>query len=230
MRANVRSTALLLVIAAASPALAQEQTTYALTPLIGLYLPTADLVGNQTVPARDDRFDPETMSVGQETALAFGLRASRSLSSKLWVELEFQYAASAIQRTATRREPLPEPTITLDARVFTLGANVLWEVFRAPFTPVAVHLLGGLALVSRGGEFFDERADLGGELFQGLDGGTDIALIVGSGLRYGLSPHLGVRIDVRDYVSFYAQSLRGADFESELQNDLWVTGGIELTL
>ena len=229
MRANVRSTALLLVIAAAGPALAQEQTTYAVTPFIGLYLPTADLVGNQAVPEAG-LLDPETMSMTQETALAFGLRASRSLSSKLWVELEFQYAASAIQRTATRREPLPEPTVALDARVFTLGANVLWEVFRAPFTPVAVHLLGGLALVSRGGEFFDERADLGGELFEGLDGGMDIALIVGSGLRYGLSPHLGVRIDVRDYASFYAQSLRGADFESELQNELWVTGGIELTL
>jgi hypothetical protein len=229
MRANVRSTALLLVIAAAGPALAQEQTTYAVTPFIGLYLPTADLVGNQTVPEAG-LLDPETMSMSQETALAFGLRASRSLSSKLWVELEFQYAASAIQRTATRREPLPEPTITLDARVFTLGANVLWEVFRAPFTPFAFHLLGGLALVSRGGEFFDESADLGGELFEGLDGGTDIALIVGGGLRYGLSPHLGVRIDVRDYASFYAQPLGGADFESELQNDLWVTGGIELTL
>jgi len=229
MRAYVRSTALLLVIAAARPALAQEQTTYAVTPFIGLYLPTTDLVGNQTVPEAGP-LDPETMSMSQETALAFGLRASRSLSSKLWVELEFQYAASAIQRTATRREPLPQPTTTLDARVFTLGANVLWEVFRAPFTPVAVHLLGGLALVSRGGEFFDERADLGGELFEGLDGGMDIALIVGSGLRYGLSPQLGVRIDVRDYVSFYAQSLRAADFESELQNELWVTGGIELTL
>ncbi len=227
MRANVRSTALLLVIAAASPAQAQEKTTYAVTPFIGLYVPTADLVGNQTVVGPLGRV---TMTMSQEMALAFGLRASRSLSGKLWVELEFQYAPSAIQRTATRREPLPEPTITLDATVFTLGANVLWEVFRAPFTPVAVHLLGGLALVSRGGEFFDENAGLGGELFEGLEGGMDVALIVGTGLRYGLSPHFGVRIDVRDYVSFYAQSLRAADFESELQNELWVTGGIELTL
>ncbi len=229
MRANVRGTALLLVLAAAGPALAQEQTTYAVTPFIGLYLPTADLVDNQTVPEAG-LLDPETLSQSQEAALAFGLRASRSLSSRLWLELEFQYAASAIQRTATRREPLPEPTITLDARVFTLGANVLLEVFRAPFTPLAVHVLGGLALVSRGGEFFDESGDLDGELFDGLEGGTDIALIVGSGLRYGLSPRLGLRIDVRDYVSYYAQSLRGADFDSELQNELWVTGGIELTL
>ena len=229
IRATLHISVALLILAAASPALAQEPATYSLTPFVGLHLPTADLVGNQTVP-QSGPLDPETFRMKQETALALGLRGSRSLTSNLWLEVELQYAASAIQRTATRREPLPEPTKTLDAVVFTLGANVLWEVFRAPFTPFAIHLLGGLAVINRSGEFFTESGELGGELFEGLDGGTDIALIVGSGFRYGLSPKLTVRLDARDYVSYYTQSLAGAEFDAELQNDLWITGGIEFTL
>ncbi len=81
--------------------------------------------------------------------------------------------------------------------------------------------------MNRGGEFFDE----GGFFFdEGLDGGTTIAAIAGLGARYGFSGRLGIRLDVRDYISSYSQSVPGGDFDAVLQNDIWITGGIEITL
>lgn len=218
---------LTLFAALATPvsASAQGPGILTLTPYAGVYLPAADLVSNQQV--RDPGpLDPETFAMGQQTGLAVGLRASRSLSSKIWLELELQYAWSAIEATGTRREPFPEPTQTLDARVITIGADVLYELFRAPFTPFAIHVLGGLGLTLHGGEFFD----LGGGFFESLDGGSSLNLILGAGLRYDLSPSLGLRFDIRDYVYPYKQSSSAGEFDSELQNDLWITGGLEIRL
>jgi hypothetical protein len=147
------------------------------------------------------------------------------LSTGVWLEVEFQYARSDVEATGTRREPLPEPTQTGSGRVLTLGANVLWEFYRAPFTPLGIHLLGGVAGVKRSGEFFDE-----GVFNLEFDGGTHVALIAGLGFRYGFSRRLGIRVDVRDYISRYTQSLASGDLEAELQNDIWITGGIELTI
>ena len=217
--------AVIAAIGIASPALGQEAGTFTLTPYIGIYLPAANLVNNQAVP-NPGPLDPETFTMGHKTGFALGVRGSRSVSSKLWLELELQYASSAIEATATRREPLPEPTQTLDAHVITVGLNVLYELFRAPFTPFAIHLLGGLGVTFHGGEFFDN----GGGFFDSLEGGSDLGLILGTGLRYELSPKLGLRFDIRDYLYRYAQSLPQGQFDSETQNDLWITGGVEIRL
>jgi hypothetical protein len=209
---------------AVRPALAQG-TAFSLTPYTGIYLPAADLVSNQAVP-NPGPLDPETFTMRQNSGLVVGLRASRGLTEKLWIEAELQYAFSDADGTATRREPLPRPEQTLDAYVITLGANVLWEAFRAPFTPFAIHLLGGVGVVTRGGEFYDE----GGGFFQALDGGTNIGLVLGLGLRYELGPRLGLRADVRDYLYSYKGSTADGEFEAETQNDISITGGLEIRL
>jgi len=225
MRTILGSVALLLTLAWAGPAAAQEETITSVTPLLGFYIPMNDLVESQAVP-NPGPIDPETITITQEGGLVWGLRGSRTLSASVWLEVEIQYATSDVKITATRREPLPEPTMTGNGRVLTLAGNVLWEFYRAPFTPFGIHLLGGLALVNRGGEFFDE----GGFFFDELDGGTSVAAIVGLGFRYGFSRRLGVRVDARDYISSYKQSLAGGDLDAELQNDIWITGGLEITL
>ncbi|MGD2153281.1 MAG: hypothetical protein PVG79_08425 [Gemmatimonadales bacterium] len=225
MRTVLSSVVLLPILAWAGPSAAQEETIISVTPLWGFYIPMNDLVESQAVP-NPGPIDPETISIMQESGFVWGLRGSRTLSASVWVEVEFQYATSDLKITATRREPLPEPTMTGGGRVITLAGNVLWEFYRAPFTPFGIHLLGGLALVNRGGEFFDE----GGFFFDELDGGTNVAAVAGLGFRYGFSRRLGIRVDVRDYISWYKQSLAGGDLDAELQNDIWVTGGLEITL
>ena len=214
MRTILGSSVLLLILAWAGPAAAQEETFTTLTPFVGFYFPTSDLVNNQAVP-NPGPIDPEAISITQQSGFALGLRASRTLSSRVWLEVEFQYAISDVEITGTRREPLPEPTMTGGGHGLTLGANLLWEAYRAPFTPFAIHFLGGLAVVNRGGEFFDE----GGFFFDELDGGTNVAAILGLGFRYGFSQRLGIRVDVRDYISSYSQSLPSGDLDAELQND-----------
>ncbi|NIR45598.1 MAG: outer membrane beta-barrel protein [Gemmatimonadetes bacterium] len=216
----------LLLAVGGRPVLAQG-TPFSLTPYAGVYFPAADLVGNQPVP-NPGPLDPETFTIRQNSGFIFGLRASRGLTEKLWIEAEAQYAFSDADAAATRREPFPQgPEQTLDAYVIAVGANVLWEAFRAPFTPFAIHLLGGVGLVTRGGEFYDE----GGTYFsESLDGGTDLGLILGLGLRYELSPRLGIRADVRDYLYSHTGSVSNGEFEAETQNDIWITGGLEFRL
>jgi hypothetical protein len=226
MRTILISAALLALLAWPGSSAAQDERLTTITPFAGFYLASSDLVNNQAVP-NPGPIDPDAISITQQSGFAFGLRVSRTLTGSVWLEGEVQYAISDVKIAASRREPLPEPEWTGAGRVLTLGANVLWEIYRAPFTPFGIHLIGGLAAVNRGGEFFDE----GGFFFsEKLDGGTTIAAIAGIGARYGFSGLFGVRLDVRDYISSYSQSVPGGDFDAELQNDIWITGGIELTL
>ena len=213
-----------LVLALATPASAQEEgPVYTITPAIGFYIPTADLVSNQNVehPLTGQQ---ATVSFGQKAALVFGLRGSRTLSPKVALEVELQYTSSSIEVTGFRTGIGPIEPTTYDARVITLGVDALWEIFRSPFTPLAAHLLGGLALTNRGGDFFDQ----GGGFSEQLSGGMDIGLIVGAGLRYGLSPRFGLRLEIRDYISSYRQSLEGQELDAQLQNDLFVTLGLDV--
>ncbi len=225
MRTTLSSAVLLLILAWAAPSEAQEETITTVTPFVGFFLPMGELVNNQPVP-NPGPIDPQTISIAQQSGFVLGVRGSRTLSSSVWLEVELQYAISDVEMTGTRREPLPDPTMTGAGYILTLGANLLWEAYRAPFTPFGIHVSGGLAVVNRGGEFFD-----GGGLFrEELDGGTNVAAIVGLGFRYSFSRRLGIRLDVRDYVSSYKQTLPGGELDSELQNDIWTTGGLEITL
>lgn len=221
-RASFSASLLLLSLIAAQPALAQEQSRYTIAGVFGLFLPTADLVTDQLVPAPGP-LEPDRVTIDQVAGPVLGARLSRTLSSTLQLEAELLYAFSQGEARGPRREPQDEVGDTLPAHVVVVGADVLFEVFRAPFTPFAIHLLGGLGLVIRGGEFFDE----GGGVFETLEGGTDVALILGTGFRYGLSPRLGLRLDVRDYLSSYQQELPGGEADSQLQNDLWIVGALE---
>ncbi len=219
--------AVLVVLAWPGTSAAQDEKLTTITPFAGFYLPTSDLADDSD-PPKLDPLDLDNVSIAQQSGFAFGVRLSRTLSGSLWLEAEVQYAISDVKISAGRREPLPEPEWTGAGRVLTLGANVLWEVYRAPFTPFGIHLMGGLAAVNRGGEFFDE----GGQRYfdERLDGGTTVAAIAGIGARYGFSGRFGIRLDVRDYISSYSQSVPGGDLDAELQNDIWITSGIEITL
>lgn len=215
---------LLLSLGLATPAASQQTPTYTVTPLIGFYIPTSDLVSNQTLeqPATGQQLTAATF--GQDAAVALGFRVARNLTPELALEIEFLYSSSDIELSGVR--PGIDPVRrTSNARVIAWSAAAVFEIFRAPFTPLGIYLTGGLGLMDRGGDFFDD----GGRFFGSLESGTDIGLTLGTGFRYGLSPRLSIRVDIRDYISSYSQSLAEQDIDSELQNDLWITGGLELS-
>ncbi len=211
----------LWLIAAAHPGIARSQSTYIVGPWAGSYLPTTDLLSGQNLEQPESGL-PATISFGQEAGFAWGIRGGRTLTSRLALEGEFFYSRSNVALTGVR-PGIDQISSTRDASVAALSANVLFEIFRAPFTPFAIHVLGGVGVVSRSGQFFDDGGGFLGE----LDSGIDPALVVGGGFRYGLSPMIGLRLDVRDYISSYGLSLEGQELDSQLQNDILISGGVE---
>ncbi|MGD8700512.1 MAG: hypothetical protein PVJ43_14545, partial [Gemmatimonadales bacterium] len=87
-----------------------------------------------------------------------------------------------------------------------------------PLDPVAFYVSGGIGIVSRSGDFFE-----------GADDTSDIAGVVGVGLRYGLGPGWRIRFDVRDYISSFVNKELDEllDTGSKLQNDIMLTAGVE---
>jgi hypothetical protein len=83
---------------------------------------------------------------------------------------------------------------------------------------VAFYVSGGIGIVSRSGDFFE-----------GADDTSDIAGVVGVGLRYGLGPGWRIRFDVRDYISSFVNKELDEllDTGSKLQNDIMLTAGVE---
>lgn len=211
----------LAVVAVLAPPVRAQEPTYTVTPSVGVFLPATDLVGEETL------FDPgsggtETVTLRHQVGPTLGVRAARRLFGDLALEIEALLALSEIELTFAS----DRPPVTQDARVFNLGVDVRYEVFRAPFSPFSAHVMGGAGLVVRAGEFFSEGGGTLGE----LEGGSDFGFIVGSGFRYGLDPKVTLRVDVRDYISSYALSAPDIELDSKLQHDIWVSLGLEFAL
>lgn len=212
-----------MALASSCAASAFAQThTFSVTASTGIFVPASRLVDEAAI--FDPRTADETIILRHRVGPTLGLRAARALSPRLAIEAAVLLALSDVELSSTTSED--DPGVTRDARVFVLGANVRYELFRAPFTPLSVHVVGGAALVTRGGELFDEGI---GELAE-LEGGTDIGAIVGGGLRYGLDPRITLRLDVQDHIYSYAQSLDDSELDARIQNDVWLITGLEIGL
>lgn len=216
--------ALAILMICAAPAPGQDDSRFALTPVIGVYFPAGDLVSDQVVPGSVGDEPDRIVSMSHRTGWTVGLRGQGEVSDRWSLEIEFLFTRSEIEAAAFV-SPDAFPRTSLQARVFTMSVTALYELFTAPFTPLSIHLAGGLGLINRDGEFFDEGAGL---FTQSLEDGTDATFILGGGIRYGLSSRLSLRLDLRDYISSYRQELPGGDLDSELQNDISVTAGLEI--
>ncbi len=151
--------------------------------------------------------------VGHEPSVSVGGRISVRLS-KFGVEAEAIYAPSSVDLP----QAVEADSNLGDANVFLGSLNVTYDIFQAPFSPIAIYLSGGIGIVSRSGEFYD--------LFEDT---SDPAGAVGLGLRFGLGPIAQLRVDLRDYISSVQLSRADVPRESKLQNDLIATVGLEFT-
>jgi len=185
--------ALLAVLAAAlaaSPLSAQE-TYLGAAVFGGAFFPTTDLVA-------DD--------LSQTTGFAFGGRLSVWALRRFGVELEGVYAISDVDSYLGKQSGW--------AGAFSM--NLVYSILKPPLEPLDIYLSGGLGLIKRGSDFFEEEDEL-----QEL---TDVAGVIGTGIRYGVRRNLYIRVDVKDYISSFTKPYE----DSELQNDLLVTAGIEV--
>jgi hypothetical protein len=202
---------LALLVPSTLPAQSQLQITVG--AFGGAVLPASDLV---------DVLIPEVgaLSFGHKTGWDVGGRFAVWPTARIGIEAEAAYAGSNVDL----RGILPDfaQDTTISASLFVGSLNVMWAVIAPPLDPVAFYVSGGIGLVSRGGDFFE-----------GSDDTSDVAGVLGVGLRYGLGPGWRVRFDVRDYVSsFLNQALDdtlepAGGTDSKLQNDIMLTVGVE---
>ena len=160
---------LLALSAAATPAAAQRLS---LSPTIGVYIPTTELVK----AANGESFK-------QEVGLAVGGRLGITLSPRFGVETSVSYVPSDLHFN------LENGTTTMT------DANLLFGTARAtvhaiPMTePVWLTLNGGVSLVKRGGTAYENVEDP-----------TDVGGVVGATVGFRLGSALSFYVAADDYI------------------------------
>ncbi len=196
------------------PALSAQEIQVAISGFGGAAIPTADLV-DVLIPTVG------AFNFGHETGWTAGGRLAVWPTSRLGVEVEGAYLASDVEVVGVLAGFAADTSIS--ASLFAGSLNVMYAVLAPPLEAVALYLSGGIGLVSRSGDFFED-----------LDDSTDIAGVVGLGLRYGLGPGWRIRLDVRDYISSFKNEALDEQLEpaggadAKLQNDLMISAGVEV--
>lgn len=145
----------------------------------------------------------------QTTSFVFGGRLSLWTLPRFAVELEGSYSSSGLETYAGEQS----------GWFGAFSMNLLYSVIKPPLETFDIYLTGGLGFVKRSSEFF--------QVEEGMDDPTDVAAVVGTGIRYGVRRGLYIRLDLKDYISSFSKP--GVN-RSQLQNDLLVTAGIEVSL
>ena len=183
-----------LAVAAAPSAAAAQRLS--LSPTIGVYIPTSELVK----AAEGEEFK-------QEVALSVGGRLGLTLSPRLGIETSVSYVPSNLRFTFGDTET-------------TTDANLLLGTVRATFhaipmtSPVWVTLNGGASLIRRGGEAYaevEDRSDIGG--------------VVGATVGFRLGSMLNFYLAAEDYIYGTRVEGTGPGDESRTQNDVQLAFG-----
>jgi hypothetical protein len=210
----------LAILLALLPSSLAAQVQVAVSGFGGVYLSTADLFDG-VVPTRD--FGTAALKFSQQTGFTVGGRVAIWPTSRFGVEAEAAYVGSDVEGTflASVGGNLVPQSGKDDANLFLGSVSVVYAVIRPPLEPLSIYISGGVGLVSRGGDAFNN-----------FDDTSDVAGVAGVGLKYGVARGTWIRVDVKDYISsFEEKALSGAAVsggDSELQNDLLITASIEL--
>jgi hypothetical protein len=187
----------LLTVAAltvgAAPAEAQRVS---LSPTIGVYIPTSELVK----AAEGEEFK-------QEVALSVGGRLGVTLSPRFGLETSLSYVPSNLR-------------FTFDQTQTTTDANLLLGTVRATFhaipmtSPVWLTLNGGASMIRRGGEAYEEAEDR-----------SDVGGVVGATVGFRLGSMLSFYLAAEDYIyGTWVEDAAVGD-ESRTQNDVQIAFG-----
>src|SRR5919106_2839809 len=194
----VASCVLALGVSAAASAEAQRVS---LSPTIGVYIPTSELVK----AANGEEFK-------QEIALAVGGRLSLNFTPRLGLVTSVSYVPSNLRFNFNQNET-------------TTDANLLFGTARAtvyviPTTsPVWLNLNGGASLVKRGGEAYENLEDK-----------TDIGGVVGATLGFNLGGFLSFYLAAEDYIYGTTFVEEGTLEEKRTQNDVQLAVGFGVPL
>jgi hypothetical protein len=219
MRPTIRSLVAVLVLAPLMNAAGQAKGRVELTPFIGMYLPVADIIN-----ISDPTGSGLDLAFSQKSAFSLGGRLGYGLSDRAALEGAFGYTSSDVKIDVGGFG-----SVALGGTVLQGSARVLYRL-NAPASPTAWHLVGGVAMISRGGEVWDTLSTDS----TSVDGRTDFGVVIGGGVSLPVGKGLALRIDVEDYVyqAKFTFDLAGSrlDTESQLQNDLVLSVGLAIQL
>jgi hypothetical protein len=184
---------LLVAALAANPAAAQRVS---LSPTVGIYIPTSELVK----AASGEEFK-------QEIGLAIGGRLGLTFTPRLGVETSVSYVPSDLR-------------FTLDNTETKIDANLLFGTGRVTFhvvpwtQPVWLTLNGGVSLVKRGGDAFRDAEDK-----------TDVGGVVGATVGFRLGSVLNFYVAAEDYIYGTRFEGTTLGEEERTQNDVQIAVG-----
>jgi hypothetical protein len=173
-----------------------EAQRLSLSPTIGVYIPTSELVKAT-----------EGEEFKQEVALSVGGRLGVTISPRFGVETSVSYVPSKLR-------------FTLDQTQTTTDANLLLGTVRATFhaipmtSPVWLTLNGGASLIRRGGDAYAEAEDK-----------SDVGGVVGAAVGFRLGGMLSFYVAAEDYIYGSRVEGTGLGEESQTQNDVQLAFG-----
>jgi hypothetical protein len=190
-----------LLAAKAHPLMAQK---ISLTPNLGVYIPTTELVK----AASGEEFK-------QEMSITLGGRLGIKLSDRLGLEFTGAYAPSDLKVTASGFGDQTE-----DANIFTGSGRISFHVI-PPSSPISFLVTGGVGVINRSGAFYadaENKTDIGGTL------GATAGFRIGSLLRLSVS--------AEDYVYKPKAQIPGfgPSDEKPTQNDIHLSFGVGIPL
>jgi hypothetical protein len=178
------------------PASAQAQRV-SLSPTIGVYIPTSELVKAA-----------EGQEFKQEAALSVGGRLGVTVSPRFGIETSVSYVPSSLR-------------FTFDETETTTDANLLLGTLRASFhaipitSPVWLTLSGGASMIRRGGEAYEDVEDR-----------NDVGGVVGATVGFRLGSALSFYVAAEDYIyGTRVEDAELGDL-SQTQNDVQIALGL----
>ncbi len=203
----------------AGPASAQQQIMVDIGGFGGLFLPVTDIL--ELDPALIAPFTEAQAK--HKPAVMFGGNVTVWVTDVFGIEGGFAYALSDGEITADGQDVCDDPDLgPCDANVYMGSVKGLYRFLPQPGGIIAIHLGAGVALIGRGGD-----------VWEGVDGKTDIGGVVNVGATFDVAPQVAIRLDVQDYVysAKFSDSETGTDLgDSKFQNDLAFTGGVVVKL
>ncbi len=174
-----------------------------LTPVIGAYVPTANIY---EVPG----------SIGtarQKTSFVVGARLLVSASGRLGIEAGVMYAPAGVDITTSAG------TVSRSSNV-TLGHLRLIYVLNSEWAAANIYAGAGVAVIKRGGE-----------VFQDVEGLTDVGGNFALGALFRVGSSFRVRLEIEDYL--YQTEFTFSSGETSgprLQNDFVFTFGLSIPI
>jgi hypothetical protein len=185
----------LAALAAFAPSSAQAQRV-SLSPTIGVYIPTSELVKAA-----------EGQEFKQEVALSVGGRLGVTVSPRFGIETSVSYVPSNLR-------------FTFDQTETTTDANLLLGTVRASFhaipmtSPVWLTINGGASIIRRGGEAYEDVEDR-----------SDIGGVVGATVGFRFGSMLNFYVAAEDYIYGTKVEDADLGNLSQTQNDVQIAFG-----